>query len=392
MSADWLRYRLAEAPGEIRLLLNCPGGDAEESIAMYHLLAAERERITVEVIGLAASGGSLLALAGKKCIMYRGTRMMIHDPLVWMGGRAAELRQMADDCDAWAADLSQIYGARSSMSAEDALAAMRAETWYTSEQAREVGLCDEISESPAKLADPPEGVEAVPEVGEDAVVVAVSMVAGGTGLWQGLYRRLPAELSVGDTAGMDEGNQGAPGAPANLSLVEQVRRLSAAEHTELAQVLGMVPQAQHDAVTAQLGDMRTVNEGLRSDLDNLNSERGSERAEAAVERFLSSGQIRSTDREYWLGRLKADYDNTSTFLAEQPQRAGFGGVRGSSHGGDDDSEGRPAELSAEEKSVARTLGLSDDEYRRYGADGDARKIAEADAERLRAESGAAGGA
>ena len=360
---------------------------------MYHLVAAERQRVTVEVIGMAASGASLLAVAGRECVVYRGCRMMIHDPVVWMGGRAAELRKTADEMDAWAVDLSEIYGARSKMTAAEALAAMREETWYTSEEAVEVGLADRVGESPPKLADPPDGVDEMPEDPEEAVIVAVSMVAGGTGPWRGLYRRLPEELQVTDTGRMDNGNEGGAGAgPATgPSLIEQVRALSADDHRELATALGMVPKSEHETVTARLGDYEKVNKGLRKDLDTVQEERTTERADAAVERFLAAGQVRVADRDFWLGRLKEDFDSTSKFLAEQPKRPGFGGVRGSSHGGDvQENEAAEVALSDEEKEVARTLGLTDDEYRRFGAEGDARSIASATADMREAPASGAG--
>ena len=50
----------------LRVVLNSPGGDAVEGIAIYNLLAEHPGKVTMHVIGEAASAGSVIAMAGDK--------------------------------------------------------------------------------------------------------------------------------------------------------------------------------------------------------------------------------------------------------------------------------------------------------------------------------------
>jgi len=73
----------------VRLLINSPGGDVTSGTAIYNLLVSIREKVSVEIIGLAASIASIIALAGKeKPVIHEGAFFMIHDPFAVSWGTA----------------------------------------------------------------------------------------------------------------------------------------------------------------------------------------------------------------------------------------------------------------------------------------------------------------
>lgn len=132
---------------KIRLLLNSEGGDAFDGMAMYNLLSRVRDRLTVEVLGFAASAASVIALAGHELVVDEGAYLMIHEPWGVTVGPADDHRQSAELLEKMTGQFADLYASRSSLSREDALGAMKAETWYTAAEAVEAGFATAVGGS-----------------------------------------------------------------------------------------------------------------------------------------------------------------------------------------------------------------------------------------------------
>lgn len=128
----------------IRVLLNSPGGSVFDGLAIYNLLAGMREKVQIEVLGIAASAASVIAMAGSTRTMRDGSFLMIHNPWGMTIGNAADMREMAGTLDKVAGELVNIYAANSALTREEAQAAMDAETWYTAAEAEEAGFVDGV--------------------------------------------------------------------------------------------------------------------------------------------------------------------------------------------------------------------------------------------------------
>ncbi|KVQ43260.1 peptidase [Burkholderia cepacia] len=139
--------------------LNSPGGDFFEGVAIYNLLRQHDAEVTVNVMGLAASAASVIAMAGDKILMGDGAFLMIHNAWsVAVGNRhdfiaAAETLAPFDDA------MASLYAKRSGMSKAEAAALMDKETWISADQAVKngmaTGLLDdtETSKGDAKAAE-----------------------------------------------------------------------------------------------------------------------------------------------------------------------------------------------------------------------------------------------
>lgn len=136
----------------IKLLLNSVGGDVFAGMAIYNLLAPLKDKIDVEVLGLAASISSVVALAGKSLKMDTGSYLMIHNPWSIAMGTAKDFRTLADLLDQIGGNMADIYTPRSNHSRGEILALMEAETWMTAAEAVEHGFADEIAETEAIAA------------------------------------------------------------------------------------------------------------------------------------------------------------------------------------------------------------------------------------------------
>ena len=142
--------------GNVTVRLNSAGGIASEGLAIYNALRMHAQRnevkVTVMIDGVAISAASLIAMAGDTIIMNAGTQMMIHDPSAMTFGNADEQRQSADVLDKMADQYAAIYGARAGITPEAARAIMKAETWYTPEEAVAAGFATEAGKLAAMAA------------------------------------------------------------------------------------------------------------------------------------------------------------------------------------------------------------------------------------------------
>ncbi len=124
--------------------LNTPGGDLFEGIAIYNLLRDHDGEITTRVVGLAASAGSVIAMAGDNIQVARTGFMMMHNVWVLVIGNRNDLREAADQLETFDDALASVYAARSGMEKSKVAKLMDKETWFSGEQAIEEGFADEL--------------------------------------------------------------------------------------------------------------------------------------------------------------------------------------------------------------------------------------------------------
>lgn len=134
----------------IELHLNSPGGDVWDGLAILNALRQHPANVTVIVDGLAASAASFIAMGGDRIVMARNSQMMIHEARTISIGNADDMRQTADMLDKVSANIASIYAERAGGDADDWRACMRAESWYSAEEAVRAGLADEVQAAPDK--------------------------------------------------------------------------------------------------------------------------------------------------------------------------------------------------------------------------------------------------
>ncbi len=124
--------------------LNTPGGDLFEGVAIYNLLKDHDAEVTARVVGVAASAGSVIAMAGDKIQIARAGFMMMHNVWVLALGNRNDLREAADQLDMFDDALASVYAARTGMEKSKVAKLMDKETWFGGEQAIEEGFADEL--------------------------------------------------------------------------------------------------------------------------------------------------------------------------------------------------------------------------------------------------------
>lgn len=136
---------------EISVRLNSPGGEIFDGIAIYNCLRSHKAKVTVQVDSLAASIASVIAMAGDEIVMAPHSQMMIHDGLGMCIGNAADMREMAEMLDRQSDNIAEVYQARAGGRKDTWRNRMRAETWYSAQEAVAAGLATRIA-TPTKKA------------------------------------------------------------------------------------------------------------------------------------------------------------------------------------------------------------------------------------------------
>lgn len=132
---------------DVTVRINSPGGDMFEGIAIYNLLRAHPAKITVEVLGWAASAASIIAMAGDDIRMGLGSFMMVHNAWGVVIGNRHDMREAATLFDQFDAAIADIYQARTGMTRADIEQLMDAETFMAPAQAVEYGFADAVDDA-----------------------------------------------------------------------------------------------------------------------------------------------------------------------------------------------------------------------------------------------------
>ncbi|CBA30102.1 head maturation protease, ClpP-related [Cronobacter turicensis] len=129
---------------DVTVNINSPGGDMFEGLAIYNLLREYDGKVTVKVLGLAASAASIIAMAGDEVQIGRGAFLMIHNCWVCAMGNRHDLAQIATDMAPFDKAMSGIYQARSGLDASTVDKMMDSETYIGGSEAVEKGFADSL--------------------------------------------------------------------------------------------------------------------------------------------------------------------------------------------------------------------------------------------------------
>jgi len=136
----------------VTVYVNSPGGDMFEGLAIYNRLREHSQPITTKVLGLAASAGSLIAMAGHERQVASAGFLMIHNCWTWLAANRHGLREAADVMEEFDAAMADLYAEVSGQPSEDMAELMDDETFIRGKRAVELSLAtsllssDEITE------------------------------------------------------------------------------------------------------------------------------------------------------------------------------------------------------------------------------------------------------
>ena len=131
---------------EIVVRINSGGGDVFAANAIYTRLKDNAAKITVKIDGWAASGATIIAMAGDSIEIPGNGVFMVHDPALGLLGyfNETELAKMTDELKVIKQSIVNAYTLKTGKDAADVAAIMAAETWYDGKQAVDAGFCDKL--------------------------------------------------------------------------------------------------------------------------------------------------------------------------------------------------------------------------------------------------------
>ena len=126
----------------INLHINCIGGNVFDGTAIYNLLKNHSATVASYVEGIAASMGTVIAMAGDTIEIAANSYWMIHNPSMGVRGDAAELGKHVKLLERMTDLMANLYSAKTGMSHDEAITAMSDTTWYIGQEAVDAGFCD----------------------------------------------------------------------------------------------------------------------------------------------------------------------------------------------------------------------------------------------------------
>ncbi len=138
----------------VTVVINSPGGDYFEGLAIYNLLRDYPGQVTVKILGIAASAASVIAMAGNEVLIARAGFLMIHNTWVTTSGDQHQLRGTADWLAPFDLTAVDIYGARTEMPAAEIAAMLDKEAWIGGADAVAKGFADGLLPADQLTDDP----------------------------------------------------------------------------------------------------------------------------------------------------------------------------------------------------------------------------------------------
>jgi ATP-dependent protease ClpP protease subunit len=138
---------LPDTVKEIRLLINSPGGEVFDALAILNMLRTHPARVVAVVEGWAASCASFIACGCDEVVMARNSEMFVHNAWGLCVGDADDMAQMADELNHFSDNVASIYAAKAGGTVEEWRAVMATERWYSADEAVAAGLADRVDDA-----------------------------------------------------------------------------------------------------------------------------------------------------------------------------------------------------------------------------------------------------
>jgi ATP-dependent Clp protease protease subunit len=144
--AQLLFLAAEDSEKDISLYINSPGGSITAGMAIYDTMQYIKPKVSTICIGMAASMGSFLLMAGEKGKRYAlpNSEIMIHQPSGGMQGQASDMEIHAKRILQIREKLNHIYAERTGQPYEVIEKDTNRDNFMSAEEAKKYGLIDDI--------------------------------------------------------------------------------------------------------------------------------------------------------------------------------------------------------------------------------------------------------
>lgn len=131
--------------GRIRLRINSPGGDVFDGITIFNDLLDHPAPVDVEIVGIAASAASIIAMAGDTVTIADNAFLMIHNAWTIGLGDRHEMLSVSETLEQIDSAIADTYVARTGSDRQRVVQMMDDETWMKGKAAVDAGFADEVA-------------------------------------------------------------------------------------------------------------------------------------------------------------------------------------------------------------------------------------------------------
>lgn len=133
------------------MYINSPGGVVTSGLAIYDTMQYVKCPVVTLCMGMAASMGSFLLMAGEpgQRISLPNARIMVHQPSGGYSGKASDIERHAEDIIKTKRRLNEIYARHTGRTYEEVEEKLDQDTFMTPEEAKAWGLVDQVIEKRA---------------------------------------------------------------------------------------------------------------------------------------------------------------------------------------------------------------------------------------------------
>lgn len=131
----------------IDVLINSPGGEINSGMLIYDVLQSSKSPIRMFCIGRAYSMGAVLFASGNHGrYMLPHSELMLHEPLLGnrVAGNSSSIKSISDSLLETKKKMNQILSKHTGRSEEEVEKATSFDHYYSPEESKEFGLCDDI--------------------------------------------------------------------------------------------------------------------------------------------------------------------------------------------------------------------------------------------------------
>ena len=134
---------------EISMYINSPGGIVTSGLAIYDTMQYIKSPVSTVCMGMAASMGSFLLMAGAagQRVALPNARIMLHQPSGGFSGQASDIQRHAEDILKTKRRLNEIYAKHCGRTYEEVETTLDRDHFMNSEEAKAWGIVDHVYET-----------------------------------------------------------------------------------------------------------------------------------------------------------------------------------------------------------------------------------------------------
>ena len=133
---------------DLWMYINSPGGVVTSGLAIYDTMQYIKSPVSTVCMGMAASMGSFLLMAGEKGarIALPNARIMLHQPSGGFSGQASDIERHAQDIIRLKRRLNEIYAKHTGQDVAEVERILDRDHFMTAEEAQAWGIVDHVYE------------------------------------------------------------------------------------------------------------------------------------------------------------------------------------------------------------------------------------------------------